>query len=161
VKDEARITQFWKGYTESARVNCGEFRTSSFGDTPKLADELLNLVIAGTKRATTSLPRDYASSGVPKPGDFSIVLDGRGTPRCILRTLDVEIKAMGEVGASFAWDEGEGDRSLAWWRSAHVRYFKRQGARDGFEVDDATMVVLERFEVVWPPEFADRRDALI
>jgi uncharacterized protein YhfF len=161
VNEEARAKQFWTAYADSARVDRGEFRTSSFGDTPKLADELLNLVIAGTKRATTSLPRDYASSGLPKPGDFSIVLDGRGTPRCILRTVGVEVKTMGEVDARFAWDEGEGDRSLAWWKSAHARYFKRQGARDGFEVDDATMVVLERFEVVWPPEFADRRDALL
>jgi uncharacterized protein YhfF len=30
-----------------------------------------------------------------------------------------------EVDEQFAFDEGEGDRSLAYWRGAHQRYFAR------------------------------------
>jgi uncharacterized protein YhfF len=117
------------------------------------------MVIAGKKRATTSLRRDFAKLGQPepRPGNFGVILDGKGTPCCIIRTLQVDVKPMCDVDERFAWDEGGGDRSLAWWRSSHARYFRRQGAREGFSVDDSTEVILERFEVVWPPELADRR----
>ncbi len=123
-----------------------------------MADELVALVIAGAKRATTSLRRHFMepSEQLPAVGDLGIVVDGDNAPRCIVQTVQVDVKPMREVDERFAWDEGEGDRSLTWWRSAHTRYFRRQGARDGFTVDEATEVVLERFVVVWPPEFADR-----
>jgi uncharacterized protein YhfF len=45
---------------------------------------------------------------------------------------------------------GEGDRSLRWWRDAHVRFFSRQASADGVVFDGRTKVVLERFVVVWP-----------
>ena len=37
---------------------------------------------------------------------------------------------------------------LAWRLDAHRRYFARQGAREGFELDDDILAVFERFEVV-------------
>ena len=53
-----------------------------------------------------------------------------------------------EVDAEFALVEGEGDRSLDYWRRAHLRFFDRRGV----EIDDGTMMVLERFDLVWPRE---------
>jgi hypothetical protein len=38
---------------------------------------------------------------------------------------------------------------------AHVEYFEREAARDGFEMHAEIETVLERFEVVWPREVAD------
>jgi uncharacterized protein YhfF len=129
-----------------------------FGDSSDLADELATQVVVGEKHATTTLLRDFTELGkpMPKPGDFSVVIDGKNSPRCIVQTLHVDVKALRDVDESFARDEGGGDRSLEWWRSAHARYFKRQGAREGFAVDDGTEVILERFEVVWPLGFSDR-----
>jgi len=45
----------------------------SFGETPEVATELAELVIAGTKRATASLTLDYGEGRGPgpKPGDFA------------------------------------------------------------------------------------------
>jgi uncharacterized protein YhfF len=53
----------------------------SFGDSPEMVIELAELVIAGIKRATASLARDYGDGGepVPKPGDFGMMLDGAGS----------------------------------------------------------------------------------
>jgi len=155
----ARVQQFWNEYATAARLGGPVgFTVFAFGDSENLADELVALVINGAKRATASLPRDFEAMGepLPRPGDLSVIIDGRKVPRCIIRVVRVEIKPMREVDARFAWDEGEGDRSLAWWTSAHMRYFERQGAREGFEFDVSAEVVLERFEVVWPPEVADQ-----
>jgi uncharacterized protein YhfF len=114
-------------------------------------------VVAGTKRAAASLMRDYADGRLPLPavGDFVVVVDGAGAPRCIWRTTEIEIKPLDTVDARFAWDEGEGDRTIDWWLAAHRRYFARKAARDGFEMHDAIEAVFERFTVVWPPAIAD------
>jgi uncharacterized protein YhfF len=158
VSDDARIRQFWNAYARAARVSGEHFNVFAFGDSAELADELAAQVLAGTKRATSRLSRDFLEAGVafPKPGDFGVLIDGAQTPRCILRTLQVELKPLRDVDARFAWDEGGGDRTLEWWMSAHTRYFKRQAVREGFAVTEQTEVVLERFEVVWPPDVADR-----
>ena len=58
---------------------------------------------------------------------------------------------------SFAWDEGEGDRTRASWLAAHRAIFGRYADRSGFNLHDDTETVFERFEVVWPPEIADSR----
>ncbi|MDQ6766968.1 MAG: ASCH domain-containing protein [Candidatus Eremiobacteraeota bacterium] len=148
------MKQFWNAFAAIFRVGPTSFRVFQFGDSAELADELSSQVVAGKKRATTTLLRDFATRGmpVPKPGNFGVVIDGKNAPCSIIRMVQVEIKPMRDVDERFAWDEGGGDRSLAWWRAAYARYFKRQGAREGFEVDDGVEVVLERFEVVWPPE---------
>jgi uncharacterized protein YhfF len=155
--DDPRVRKFWNAFARATCVSGQTFSVFGFGDRAELADELVGLVMAGTKRARTTLPRDFLSKGrpLPKPGDFGVIVDGEKTPRCMIRTVRVDVMKMKDVDANFAWDSGGGDRSLAWWRAAHERYFKRQGAREGFAVDGDTEVVLERFEVVWPPESAD------
>ena len=123
----------------------------SFGDSPAMADELLGLVMAGTKRATCGLARDFADDPL-RPGDHWIIVDGRGEARCILRTVSVTPTPIREVDAAFARLEGEGDLSLDWWKREHDAYFTRQGAREGFVYDDAMTGLCEVFERVWPLE---------
>ena len=48
-----------------------------------------------------------------------------------------------EVDAAFAYDEGEGDRTLAYWRGAHEIYFSRLGQ---FAPD--MLLWCERFRIV-------------
>ena len=117
----------------------------SFGDNPKLADELLALVLIGRKTASCGALWQYEQESwpVPKPGDLAIVLDGAQKPRCVLETTGAEVKRFDEVDAQFAHDEGEGDQSYAWWRNAHEEYFKRQGP---FSPD--MLVVCERFRLI-------------
>lgn len=156
--NDQRVQRFWDAYAASTRVGVEKFAVVRFGDSADLADELATHVVTGEKRATTTLLREFTALGkpTPKPGDFSVVIDGQNLPRCIVQTLQVDVKPLLEVDESFAWAEGGGDRSLEWWRSAHTRYFKRQAAREGFAVDDGTEVILERFVVVWPLELSDR-----
>ncbi|ANV98861.1 ASCH domain-containing protein [Bradyrhizobium icense] len=115
-------------------------RSFAFGDGPRLADELLDLVIKGVKTATCSTEDEPNTS---TPGERWIVVDGRGTPRCVIETADVTYRRFGEVDAAFAYEEGEGDRSLAYWRKAHRTYFGRQGK---FRED--MMLMCERFRLV-------------
>ncbi len=124
-------------------------RSFAFGDGPALADDLLELVLNGVKTATCSTEDEPNTS---TSGEFWIVLDGRGAPRCVIETLEVTYRRFGEVDAAFAYEEGEGDRSLAYWRDAHRRYFGRQG-----KFSEDMMLMCERFRLV--EIFADRRVA--
>ena len=97
----------------------------SFGDSPELADELAELVLAGKKRATC-----WAASEGPKTqvGQRWVVLDGSGVPVAVIETIELTQRRFDEVDEAFAFDEGEDDRTLASWRRAHRNYFGRQGS---------------------------------
>jgi len=138
---------FWRSFVDATGID-GPYTAWGFGNDPEMADELGLLVRDGPKRATTSLLAEYEDDDEPIPsvGDLSIVLDGRGDPLCVIRTVEVEVRAFGLVDDAFAWVEGEGDRSLAYWRDAHIRFFASQDR----PVDDDTPVVLETFELLWP-----------
>jgi histidinol-phosphate aminotransferase len=122
----------------------------AFGATPEQADELLDLVLAGTKTATASSLWDYEAESEPLPtvGEYSIVLDGRGAARAVIQTTDVDVVPFDEVTAAHAHAEGEGDLSLTFWRESHEQFWRAHSTDSrGFAV---TMpVVCERFRLVY------------
>lgn len=124
----------------------------SFGDNPRLADELLALVLAGVKTASCGALWEFEAAGepLPKVGDLSVVLDGAGQPRCVVETVDVVFQRYDEVGPDFAFEEGEGDRSLDFWRAAHKRYFSRTLPPIGREFSEEMPLVCERFRLRYP-----------
>lgn len=154
----AQTESFWRAYIDHMGFAAGDYVVVAFGDSPALATELAALVTAGRKRATCSLARDYAETPetLPKVNDLVVVVDGNGTPQCIWRTTEITIKPLIEVDDHFAWDEGEGDRSRAWWLNAHRTYFARRASREGFAMHDGIEAVFERFEIVWPLVLADK-----
>lgn len=158
---EEEIDAFWQVALSHARLGTmpGYFGPNtlqvvrppawSFGGTPEDADELLQLVLDGTKTATSSAFEDYALEGeeVPTEGALSIVLDGEGRPRVLLSTTQVRVVPFDEVDAEHARAEGEGDRSLEHWRAVHERFFTEH-APPGRAFSPDMPVVLERFAVL-------------
>jgi uncharacterized protein YhfF len=147
---ESAVLEFWRDYLDSLPPDLDQepkpSGVFSFGDSKKLADELAALVRQGIKTATCSTLMGYEKDQIPLPqkGDLSIVLDGSGNPVLVIETLSVVILPFNEVSEQFAVEEGEGDRSLAYWRMAHENYFRR----NHFAFDEKMLVVCERFKVV-------------
>ena len=123
-----------------------------FGGEGALADELAALVLAGTKKATASLPVEYTAlnESLPRAGDLSIILDGKGTPVAIIERTSVDLVPFQSVDAAFAACEGEGDGSLEYWREAHTWYFNTVCQRLGGKLAPSTPVLCQRFRLVWP-----------
>jgi uncharacterized protein YhfF len=117
----------------------------SFGDSPAMADELLALVLAGTKTATCGALRDFGPGKETPPvvGRRDTVLDGAGRPAAIIETIEVTIRRFSEMDEQFAYDEGEGFRTLAHWRDGHREFFERNGG--WFEDME---LICERFRLV-------------
>ena len=156
VKTDA-TDSFFRAFKADAGVDAGDYAVVAFGDSAAMADELLELVLIGIKRATASLARDYGAGREPLPavGDYVVVVDGRNKPRVVWRTTDIDVKPLSAVDDAFAHDEGEGDRTRDWWLAAHRDAFTRQAEREGFQMHDGIETVFERFTVVWPRLFAD------
>ena len=123
-----------------------------FGDSPEMADELGQLVLDGVKRATAALVKEFEVKGedIPPVGDVNIILNGAGEPICIIETTEITVKPLNQVDEQFAYDEGEGDRSLAYWKAAHDGYFRRQCDMLGWTFFEDMPATFERFKVIYP-----------
>jgi uncharacterized protein YhfF len=151
-----RQEELWKTYLASlppdSRARARVSETWHFCDNEQDANELAALVKAGIKTATCSLQWVYEAEGakLPEVGALSIITDWDGDPLCIVETTEVTIRPFNEVDASFAYGEGEGDRTLEHWRAVHWRCFGREFATIGREPSEDMPLVCERFRVIWP-----------
>ena len=118
----------------------------SFGDSAAMADKLGKLVMEGIKTATCSR---YLGENVLADGGLSIILDGNEQPLCLVETFEITVRAYKDVDADFAYQEGEGDRTLEYWREEHWNYFSRAAEDAGYEVSEDMLLSCDRFRVLY------------
>lgn len=163
-ENDPTIEQFWQAYldeNDDLAIDPNDIPEAwAFGEGRKMADELSQLVFLGTKTATCSLLWEYVVDKEPLPqeGDLSIILDGDSFPVCLIETTEVQIRAFDQVSPQFAYDEGEGDRSLEYWQQAHWRHFEGVCARIGRQLDVKMPLVCERFRVLYPSPNRGEKD---
>jgi uncharacterized protein YhfF len=121
-----------------------------FGDGPEIAATLVHLVMKGVKRGTAGWTAVAEREGaqIPRVGLVSIVTDGFGHAQCAIRTERVEHLRFGDIDATHAWVEGEGDRTLEDWREGHQAYFRHEGEHHGLTFDEDSMVFFEHFRLL-------------
>lgn len=117
-----------------------------FGDSPEMADELGKLVFDGVKTATCGR---YLGENLLDYAGLWIVLGGSGQPLCLCETREIIVQRFCNVDAQFAFDEGEGDRSLEYWRRAHEDFFMRTAEQDGAPFHGEMLLECERFRVLY------------
>ena len=146
------IEAFWLDFQRAGQVQVPGFSATAFGRTRAVADDLAALVRSGTKRAHATLERDFETEGdeLPRPGDHVVVLDGEGSPQAIVRTRHVERRYFNEIDEPFAFENGEGDRTLHWWLVAYRQEFAERAEAEGFQVGERAVLILEFFDLVWP-----------
>lgn len=118
-------------------------------DTPDL---LAQLTLSGKKTATASAYPfyEYEKCDLPKVGEHNIILNTNGAAVCITRTTGVAVVPFMQVSAEQAYKEGEGDRSLQYWRTVHTQVFTDELAEINEEFSEDMLVVCEEFQVVFP-----------
>ena len=117
--------------------------------TEKACNELLDLVLQGKKRATSSSLASFRAEGtaVAKEGELSVITDWDGHPRCVIRTTKVRVIPYKDIPFGLARLEGEDD-TLASWRKRHEAFFREEGKLLGYTFSEDMEVVFEEFEVV-------------
>lgn len=143
---KAYWNQFIDNHKEHTHLKNFKFEAWSFGNTKEMAHELGQLVMEGKKTATCSLLRAYQGyeDEIPQVGVYSVLCDGDEKPLCIVVNTHTWLCRYNEVDERHAYEEGEGDRTLSYWRKVHLEFFSQYG---NFHEED--MLVCERFEVVF------------
>ncbi|KRM95161.1 hypothetical protein FC19_GL002256 [Liquorilactobacillus aquaticus DSM 21051] len=146
--DQQEIKRYWQSFAKSKHLADEEYSAYSFGY-EESADNLASLVLKGTKTATTSAYELYTpDEKLPRVGQYNIVLDRQGNPTCITQTRVVEIIPFDLVSQEHAYHEGEGNRSLKYWRKVHIDFFKKEYSKVGKTFNEKIPCVCEVFEVV-------------
>ncbi|WP_413727522.1 ASCH domain-containing protein [Sodalis sp. RH19] len=115
----------------------------AFGDSAEMADTLLALVLRGEKTASCCSYTAFRQDGAPAVGGYHVILDGADNPACVIRTVAQRLVRYCDVTADMAALEGEGDKSLDYWRAAHRDFFQREG---GFSPE--MLLVFEQFTLI-------------
>lgn len=123
-----------------------------FCNTEDCANKLAELVLKGIKRGTTSLMYwyDTGKENIPSKGGFSVVTDWNGNAKCIIRTKKVTILPFKDFSQELAAIEGEGDKSLEYWRRAHVKFFTDEMKSENLNFSEDMEIVFEEFELIYP-----------
>lgn len=103
-------------------------------------DELIKLVLSGSKTATSSI---YNENLLPKIGDREILIFDNEKEACITVIKKIIITEFKNVTKELAFLEGEGDKSLEYWKKVHFEYFK--SIKSDFNGNDK--ILFEIFEV--------------
>ena len=144
--------EMWRKYCHKSGVD-KETRhdTWKFCGGGPLADELAKLVLEGTKTATASagIAYEVEEEAVPEVGLLNIVLFDNDEAACIIQNTKVTVVPFDEVCAEHAFNEGEGDRSLAYWKDVHRKAFAPDYEEAGIPFDEHGDCVLEEFKVVF------------
>ena len=123
-----------------------------FADTPEAATKVGKLVRDRIKTTTSSLVwgLEHIGEQLPKVGDIYLIVDGDGEPLCIIEMIEVEIKPFNAVDEQFAFEYGEGDRTLAFWLSDNWDFHSRWCIEIGREPSKTMPIVFQRFRLLYP-----------
>jgi uncharacterized protein YhfF len=148
------VQDFWVNFCESnPKINLDTpFQVWYFGLGREDALELCDLVLQGKKTATASLVWEYEEKPEDAPvlDGYSVVTDFDGNPKCVVQTTELRVLPFNQVDAKFAFDEGEGDRTLEYWRTVHRKFFTECCLELGIEFDESMMICCKRFKKLFP-----------
>lgn len=143
---------FWRGFLtakglpqDTKYLACFHFELNE-----QAANYLLKLVMRGKKRATASSLWGYEIEGenLPQAGEYSIVTDFDGIPRCVIQTTRVRVLPFNEITFDICCREGEDD-TLESWRESHTAFFTEEGEQLGYKFSEDMPVIFEEFRLVY------------
>ncbi|QQK08471.1 ASCH domain-containing protein [Miniphocaeibacter halophilus] len=140
--------KLWKEYKKLNKDIGEKYDTWAFGTSP---DKLLELVLSGEKTGTSSLYRlyEFTNESIPKEGEYSIILNSKGKAICIVKNTKVEIIPFKEIRKEHAFKEGEGDKSLNYWKKVHREFFIGELNKLGEKFSEDILVVFEEFKLMY------------
>ena len=118
------------------------------------ADLLADLVLKRVKRRQLHPPMIFMqliTTPLPQEGTFDVVLDSQDQAVCIVEVTKVSVQPFHQVSADHAYKEGEGDKSLAYWRQVHEEVFTEWMSEAGLTfTPDSKVDFWKKFRKVYP-----------
>lgn len=140
--------EMWKLFSDRNGIKSKEYEAWAFGDD---SDKLADLTVNGIKTATCSAYCWYENGEeeLPKVGEYSVILNSKDDAVCVIKTNKVYIERFKNISSEHAYKEGEGDRSLEYWRQVHRDFFAKELIEIGRNFSEDMELVCEEFEVVF------------
>lgn len=147
------MTEYWKEF-QKRNINYLNIKQPTafyFCNNKKDADECADLVVRKIKQATSPSLWWFEKNNesLPKKGDIAIVTNWEGEPKAIIKTTKIEIVKFKDITEQYAYIEGEGDKSLAYWKKVHWDYYKKEMIEHNETPSEDMEIVCEYFETIW------------
>lgn len=147
------IELFWKNFiTDNTRyVNEKTPESFYFCDNEKDANDCAKLVVKKIKQATSPSLWSFEINNekLPRKGYLNIITNWNKVPQAIILTTKIELIKFSEITAKFAQREGEGDKSLAYWKKVHKAYYKREMQSHKEEFSKDMIIVCQYFDTIY------------
>jgi uncharacterized protein YhfF len=151
--NKTSVELLWKNFLKENPENklTAEPVSFYFCDNEKDANECAELVVKGVKQATATSLWWYEKNNedLPKKGDQSIITDWDGNAKAIIETTKVDHTPYNEITAEFAKIEGEGDKSLEYWKKVHKAFYKREMEPHGDKFTEDMTIICEHFKTIY------------
>jgi len=153
-KEHKTVKEMWKKYLSTIGENINNtsktYESWYFCNNEKDANEVAELVKKGIKKATASLHCLYEieNETIPKVGDYIIITNWNGIAQCVIHITNINIIPFKNVTQAFAAKEGEGDKTLSFWRKVHRKFFTLELKEYSKKFSEDMLVICEEFEVV-------------
>ena len=147
------ISIYWKEFQlqNPKYKNTNEPQSFYFCDNKKDADDCAELVIKKIKQATSTSVWWFEKNKeeIPKIGDLAIVTDWNNEPKAIIITKKVEIVKFKNITPEYAFIEGEGNKTLEYWKNVHWMYYSNEMKKYNEKPNEEMKIVCEYFETIW------------
>lgn len=147
------IELFWKNFiTDNTRyVNEKTPESFYFCDNEKDANDCAKLVVKKIKQATAPSLWSFEINNekLPRKGYLNIITNWNKVPQAIILTTKIELIKFSEITAKFAQREGEGDKSLAYWKKVHKAYYEREMHSHKEEFSKDMIIVCQYFDTIY------------
>ncbi|MDO4501141.1 MAG: ASCH domain-containing protein [Erysipelotrichaceae bacterium] len=146
--------ELWEKFCKEKNVDINQRHTAwAFCGGGEAGDRLAELVLERKKFGTASAYEAYLSQGaldeIPRSDEYNVILLDNGEAVCVTQNYSLNIKKFGEVSSFHGFAEGEGDRSLRYWKEVHEEFFEDDFKRANKVMDENSLIVLEQFKVVY------------
>lgn len=115
------------------------------GKDKKQANKLFKLVLKGKKVATSYL---YKQNEKLIIGDYSILTNWNKSKQLLIKTTDINVVPFNKVTKQHARAEGEGTKSLRYWRKVHKELFTEELKEKNITFTEDMQIVCEIFRIV-------------
>lgn len=147
-----KIKNYWDKFLKDTNRDASTMwrEIFHFCNNEKDANLLLELVLKGKKKASSSLPLAYELEGeeLPQVGDLSIVTDWYGNPGCVIKTVQTTFLPFKNMSYEICSREGE-DETLESWQEGHVKFFTEDLASYGRDFSWDMEILFEDFELIY------------
>ena len=148
------VKKITEDYFNTLNVEAKTLTSWFFCDNEIDVNECAKLVMQNIKKATSpSLWWFHANDEIlPNVGDLNIITNWNGEAQCIIETTKVSIVPFNEITEEYAALEGEGDKTLEYWKQVHRPYYQRELENTCYTPREDMPIVCEVFKVVFTPD---------